>query len=89
MMRVSDFSVASVAPFVVQNVVGGTTVITDGRSDYGPLGKQGFRHNRRKSGHVGKVFYKHVQGFCEATPQPYWKLAGREAPEKPLNIVVT
>ena len=48
-----------------------------------------FRHNRRQSRHVGKVFYRLVQGACEAAPQPYWKLVGREAPDQPLHIVVT
>jgi transposase-like protein len=143
MKHVNDFSSASLVPFVIQNVVMGSTIVTDGWSGYGPLGEQGFRHepraakrinkadqdvlpnahrvislvkrwlmgthhgaarpkhiqhyldeftfryNRRKSGHVGKVFYRLVQGVCEASPQPYWKLVGRETPDKPLDIVVT
>jgi len=48
-----------------------------------------FRHNRRKSKHVGKIFYRLVQGVCEAPPQPHWKLVGRSAPDQPLDIVVT
>lgn len=48
-----------------------------------------FRHNRRKSNHVGKIFYRLVQGVCEASPTPYWKLVGRAAPDKPLHIVAT
>jgi transposase-like protein len=48
-----------------------------------------FRHNRRKSKHVGNIFYRLVQGVCEAPPQPYWKLVGRVAPNQPLHIGVT
>jgi len=48
-----------------------------------------FRHNRRKSSHVGKIFFRLVQGVCEAPPQPYWKLVGRTAPDQPLHVVVT
>lgn len=47
-----------------------------------------FRHNRRKSRYVGKIFYRLVQGVCETTPEPYWQLVGREAPNQPLHIVV-
>ena len=48
-----------------------------------------FRHNRRKSLHVGKIFYRLVQGVCLATPAPYWKLVGRSAPGRPLHMGAT
>ena len=139
--HVKDFSADSLVPFVVENVVTGSNVITDGWSGYKALRERGFlhevrvtrrkipgtddllpnvhrvvallkrwllgthhgavqpkhlqhyldeftfRHNRRKSRHVGKIFYRLLQGVCETTPESYWKLIGREAPDQPLHIV--
>lgn len=48
-----------------------------------------FRYNRRKSKHVGMIFYRLVQGVCEAPPQPYWKLVGRSFADEPLDVGVT
>jgi len=48
-----------------------------------------FRHNRRKSLHVGKIFYRLVQGICQAAPTPYWRLVGRKAPGRPLRMGAT
>ncbi len=47
-----------------------------------------FRHNRRKSNHVGKIFYRLVRGVFELSPTPYWKLVVRTAPDQPLRVVV-
>lgn len=44
-----------------------------------------FRHNRRKSHHVGKIFLRMVQGTVGAEATPYWKLVGRQAPDAPLD----
>jgi len=48
-----------------------------------------FRHNRRKSQHVGKIFYRMLQGATATKPTPYWKLVGRADPGTPLPAVST
>lgn len=45
-----------------------------------------FRHNRRKSRHVGKIFYRMLQGASATQPTSYWQLVGRTAPDKPLHL---
>ena len=45
-----------------------------------------FRHNRRKSHHVGKIFLRMVQGTASTEATPYWRLVGRLAPDIPLPI---
>ena len=45
-----------------------------------------FRHNRRKSRHVGKIFYRMLQGAATTEATPYWCLVGRTAPDQPLHI---
>ena len=45
-----------------------------------------FRHNRRKSRHVGKIFLRMVQGTAGMQATPYWKLVGRTAPGIPLPM---
>lgn len=45
-----------------------------------------FRLNRRKSRHVGKIFYRLVQGASATPPTRYWNLVGRAAPDRPLDI---
>ena len=45
-----------------------------------------FRHNRRKSRHVGKLFYRMLQGASTTEATPYWQLVGRAAPDKPLHL---
>ena len=45
-----------------------------------------FRHNRRKSHHVGKIFLRMVQGTAGTEVTPYWKLVGRTAPGTPLRM---
>lgn len=143
LQRVTDCSASSLIPFVAQNVIAGSLVVTDGWPGYSSLRANGytheirvakrkkktdedllpnvhrtisllkrwllgthhgavtrkhlqfyldeytFRHNRRKSKHVGKIFFRLVQGVCEAPPQPYWKLVGRPAPGQPLDVVAT
>lgn len=137
---VPDFSAESLVTFVVNNVVAGSTVITDGWKGYRPLSQHGFtheihetsshktgspemlahvhlevsllkrwllgthqgairpkhlqqyldeftfRHNRRKSRHVGKVFYRLVQGAVNTKVTPYWRLVGRTTADRPLHI---
>lgn len=46
----------------------------------------GFRFNRRKSRHVGKIFYRLVQGAAAVATTPYWKLVARSAPDEPLHM---
>jgi transposase-like protein len=48
-----------------------------------------FRYNRRKSQHVGKIFYRMLQGTVATAPTPYWKLVGRTGPDEPLHIEPT
>lgn len=48
-----------------------------------------FRYNRRKSQHVGKIFYRMLQGATATQPTPYWRLVGRTAPDTPLPVVAT
>lgn len=48
-----------------------------------------FRHNRRKSRHVGQIFYRMIQGTTTNEPVPYWRLVGRSAPSRPLYIDIT
>jgi transposase-like protein len=45
-----------------------------------------FRHNRRRSTHVGKIFHRMLQGAAATAVVPYWKLVGRSAPDQPLPI---
>ena len=45
-----------------------------------------FRHNRRKSRHVGKIFYRMLQGATASEPCAYWRLVGRSAPARPLHM---
>jgi transposase-like protein len=45
-----------------------------------------FRHNRRKSKHVGKIFYRLVQGASATQVTPYWRLVGRRMPGTPLHM---
>lgn len=45
-----------------------------------------FRHNRRKSRHVGKIFYRMLQGATTTEVCPYRRLVGRSAPNRPLHI---
>lgn len=132
--QVPDFSTSSLIPFVVGNVLTGSTVITDGWAPYRSLPKHGyahevhtaqgemladvhrvisllkrwllgthqgavrpkqlqhyldeftFRHNRRKSRHVGKIFYRMLQGAATTPASPYWHLVGRSAPDQPLHM---
>jgi len=42
-----------------------------------------FRHNRRKSRHVGKVFYRMLQGAVSTAPTPYRRLIARPKPKPP------
>ena len=131
--HVPDFSAESLVPFVVENVVAGSHVITDGWEGYRPLSGAGFaheacpadpelpanvhrvvsllkrwllgthqgavrqkhlqhyldeftfRHNRRKSHHVGKIFYRMLQGATTHEATPYWRLIHRQGPDQPLN----
>jgi transposase-like protein len=55
MMHVNDFSSDSLVPFVVQNVVMGSTIVTDGWPEYGPLGEQGFHHEPRAAKRINKA----------------------------------
>ena len=135
--QVPDFSAKSLVSFVVENVVPGSEVITDGWEGYASLGSRGyrhkvrlsdaellanvhrvisllkrwllgthhgavrpkhlqhyleefaFRHNRRKSRHVGKLFYRMLQGATSTDVTPYWCLVGRAAPDTPLHIAST
>ena len=48
-----------------------------------------FRYNRRKSRHVGKIFYRMLQGAAVTEPTPYWKLVGRPRPDVPLPVEPT
>ena len=48
-----------------------------------------FRHNRRTSKYVGKIFYRMLQGTIKMKATPYWQLVGREKPDKPLHVVYT
>ena len=48
-----------------------------------------FRHNRRKSRHVGKIFYRMIEGTTTNEPCPYWYLVGRSAPDRPLHMDIT
>jgi hypothetical protein len=48
-----------------------------------------FRHNRRKSRHVGKIFYRTLQGAAGTPATPYWQLVNRSAPDEPLPVVDT
>jgi transposase-like protein len=48
-----------------------------------------FRHNRRKSRHVGKIFYRMLQGASMTEATPYWQLIGRAASDRPLHVGVT
>ncbi|MCD4652394.1 IS1595 family transposase, partial [bacterium] len=48
-----------------------------------------FRHNRRTSKYVGKIFYRMLQGTIKMKATPYWQLVGREKPDKPLHMVYT
>jgi len=45
-----------------------------------------FRHNRRKSRHVGKIFYRVLQGAAGTQATPYWQLVNRRAPDEPLHM---
>ncbi len=45
-----------------------------------------FRHNRCKSRHVGKIFYRMLQGAATTQARPYWQLVGRSALDKPLHM---
>ena len=45
-----------------------------------------FRHNRRKSRHVGKIFYRMLQGAVGTQATPYWQLVNRSAPDEPLHM---
>jgi len=45
-----------------------------------------FRHNRRKSRHVGKIFYRLLQGVTSTQETPYWQLVNRRSPDEPLHI---
>jgi hypothetical protein len=45
-----------------------------------------FRHNRRKSRHVGKIFYRLVQGATATGVTPYWRLVERTEPGTPLHM---
>ena len=131
--HVPDFSADSLVPFVVENVVADSLVITDGWKGYRALGSNGFahevrpgdaellanvhrvvsllkrwllgthqgavsqkhlqhyldefsfQHNRRKSHHVGKIFYRMVQGATTYEATPYWRLIDRRKPDQPLN----
>jgi len=38
-----------------------------------------FRHNRRMSQHVGKIFYRMLQGATATEAKPYWELVGRSS----------
>ena len=48
-----------------------------------------FRHNRRKSRNVGKIFYRMLQGAAGTKPTPYWRLVGRRRPDQPLHVGAT
>lgn len=48
-----------------------------------------FRHNRRKSHHVGKIFYRMLQGATANEPRAYWQLVGRSRPDRPLHMDIT
>ena len=48
-----------------------------------------FRYNRRKSRHVGKIFYRMVQGASSHEPLSYWQLVGRSKPGEPLHMDIT
>lgn len=50
------------------------------------LNEFAFRHNRRKVRHVGKIFYRMLQGSVMTKATPYWRLIGRETPDRPLYI---
>jgi len=45
-----------------------------------------FRYNRRKVQHVGKIFYRTLQGTAATEPTPYWKLIGRTDSNTPLPV---
>jgi transposase-like protein len=42
-----------------------------------------FRHNRRKSRHVGKIFYRMLQGVADTTPTPYRRLLAQPKRKAP------
>ena len=137
--HVPNVAQADLVPFVVENVVPGSIIITDGAEGYAPLYDHGFdhiarvigsdtkravkllpnvhrvisllkrwllgthqgavsakhlqhyldefafRHNRRKVRHVGKIFYRMLQGASTTTVTPYWRLVNRNAPNQPLS----
>jgi len=45
-----------------------------------------FRHNRRKSRHVGKIFYRLLQGVASTQETPYRELVKRCSPDDPLHV---
>ena len=47
-----------------------------------------FRHNRRKSRHVGKLFHRMLQGASSTQATPYWQLVGRSRPDTPVQHMV-
>ncbi len=53
------------------------------------LDEFGFRHNRRKSRDVGKIFYRMLEGVAATEATPYWRLVGRSTPDRPLDVGVT
>lgn len=136
LLHVPDFSAASLLPFVGENVVEGSRVVTDDWKGYTGLSLAGYRHdvhvgggkllphvhlvisllkrwllgthqgavsnkylqsyleeftfrfNRRKSHHVGKIFYRMLQGASSADPLTIGMIKGRpETPDyAPYNI---
>ena len=44
-----------------------------------------FRFNRRKSRHVGEIFYRMLEAATSTEACAYWRLVGRSEPDRPLH----